>query len=120
MADPIRTHYFTEAGTRYIVELRDVYDVAGSTVASAFGLTRASDNFAPAEDDVGMSVSQGLENGKLVKVRVSYRTSAGRTKSARLVCPISRLDTAMRAVKTKTYKNGNVVGAGIPRRRKLR
>jgi hypothetical protein len=120
MADPIRTHFFTDNGTRYILELRDVYDVAGSNVGGAFGLTRAADTFEPDEDDVGMSVSEGLENGKLARIRVSYRTSTGRTKSARLVCPTSRLDTAIRAVKTKTYKNGNVVGAGIPRRRKLR
>jgi hypothetical protein len=120
MTAPIRTRTFTENGTRYVLELRDVYDVAGSTVASAFGLTRAADNFEPEENDVGLSVSQGLENGKLAKIRVSYRTASGKTRSARLVCPTSRIDTAIRAVKIKTYKNGNVVGAGIPRRRELR
>jgi hypothetical protein len=87
MADPIRTHYFTDNGTRYILELRDVYDVAGSNVGGAFGLTRAADSFEPAENDVGMSVSEGMENGKLARIRVSYRTSTGRTNDSSLTHP---------------------------------
>lgn len=119
MADPLQTHYFTEGGIRYILELRDVYEVAGSTVGSAMGLTRASDAFEPDENDVGLEVSEGLRTGKLARIRISYRLSSGKTRSAKLICPIGRVGTAIRALKTKTYKNGNVVGAGMPRRRRL-
>lgn len=119
---PLHPHYFTEGGIRYILELPDVYGNSGSTIGQAFGITRAQDTdsapFEPAENDVGLSVSDGMKNGKLVRIRISYLDNTTR-RTARVICPASRVDTGIRTVKAKTYKNGKVLGAGIPRRRKL-
>ena len=119
---PLVTHFFTEGSTRFILELHDVYASNGSTIASAMGITRAPSNFEPDEDDVGLRVSDGLRTGRLIRLRLSYRTVVdGRniTKSARIICPTSKVDTALFSLKNKTYKTFNIVGAGIPRRRRL-
>ncbi|MDT3674948.1 hypothetical protein [Microcystis wesenbergii] len=41
------------------------------------------------------------------------------TKSARIICPTSKVDTAFSSLKGKNYKGNNITGAGIPRRRRL-
>lgn len=120
--DPLVTHYFTEGPIRYILELPDVYASTGNTIGSAMNITKAPANFEPDDDDVGMSVSEGLRTGKLVRLRLSYRTVVnGRniTKSARIICPTSKVNTALPSLRSKTYKSFNIVGAGIPRRRRL-
>lgn len=119
---PLVPHYYNEGSTRYILSLPDVYASEGSTIASALGLTKAPDNFEPDEDDVGLSVSEGLRTAKLVRLRISYRDTAGGrtvTKSSRIVCPAAKVNTAIAAIKTKTYKGKNITGAGVPRRRRL-
>ncbi|NCR56558.1 MAG: hypothetical protein GPJ01_01565 [Microcystis aeruginosa LL13-06] len=86
------------------------------------GISRAPSNFEPTENDVVMRVSDGLRTGRLIRVRLSYQTLVdGRniTKSARIVCPSSKVDTALVSLKSKTYKTFNIVGSGIPRRRRL-
>jgi hypothetical protein len=120
--DPLVTHFFSEGSKRFILELPDTYASTGNTIGSAMGITKAPANFEPDEDDIGLSVSEGLKTGRLVRLRVSYRTVvSGRnvTKSARIICPTSKVDTALPSLKSKTYKTFNIVGAGIPRRRRL-
>lgn len=120
--DPLVPHFFSEGSNRYILELPDTYASTGSNIGSAMGITKAPANFEPDEDDFGLSVSEGLKTGRLVRLRISYRqTVAGRniTKSARIICPTSKVDTALPSLKTKTFKGFNIVGAGIPRRRRL-
>lgn len=119
---PLVPHYYNEGQTRYILSLPDVYASEGSTIASALGLTKAPANFEPDDDDVGLSVSEGLRTAKLVRLRISYRDTVGGrtvTKSSRIVCPVQRVDTAIASLKTKNYKGKNVTGAGVPRRRRL-
>ncbi|REJ50676.1 MAG: hypothetical protein DWQ51_14920 [Microcystis wesenbergii TW10] len=116
-------HTFTEGSIRYLLDLPDVYDSDNSTIASALGLTRQNPStFEAEDDDVWMPVSEGLKAGKLIRVRLSYRaTVSGRTvtKSARIICPTSKVDTAFSSLKGKNYKGNNITGAGIPRRRRL-
>lgn len=116
-------HTFTEGSIRYLLDLPDVYDSDNSTIASAVGLTRQNPStFEAEDDDVWMPVSEGLKAGKLIRVRLSYRaTVSGRTvtKSARIICPTSKVDTAFSSLKGKNYKGNNITGAGIPRRRRL-
>ncbi|MFM2026916.1 MAG: hypothetical protein RLZZ339_1633 [Cyanobacteriota bacterium] len=116
-------HTFTEGSIRYLLDLPDVYDSDNSTIASALGLTRQNPStFEADDDDVWMPVSEGLKAGKLIRVRLSYRdTVNGKTvtKSARIICPTSKVDTAFSSLKGKNYKGNNITGAGIPRRRRL-
>lgn len=116
-------HTFTEGSIRYLLDLPDVYDSDNSTIASALGLTRQNPStFEAEDDDVWMPVSEGLKAGKLIRVRLSYRaTVSGKTvtKSARIICPTSKVDTAFSSLKGKNYKGNNITGAGIPRRRRL-
>lgn len=116
-------HTFTEGSIRYLLDLPDVYDTDNSTIASAVGLTRQNPStFEAEDDDVWMPVSEGLKAGKLIRVRLSYRaTVSGKTvtKSARIICPTSKVDTAFSSLKGKNYKGNNITGAGIPRRRRL-
>lgn len=116
-------HTFTEGSIRYLLDLPDVYDSDNSTIASALGLTRQNPStFEADDDDVWLPVSEGLKAGKLIRVRLSYRaTVSGRTvtKSARIICPTSKVDTAFSSLKGKNYKGNNITGAGIPRRRRL-
>lgn len=120
---PLVPHYYTEGSIRYILSLPDVYASDGSNIASVLGLTRVNPlNFEPEDGDAGLSVSEGLRLGKLIRLRISYRDTVGGktvTKSARVVCPTSKVDTAMAALLGKTYKGNNITGAGIPRRRRL-
>ena len=119
---PLVPHYYTENSIRFILSLPDVYDSEGSTIAGSLGFTKAPDNFEPDENDVGLSVSDGLRTGKLIRLRLSYRdTVNGRTitKSARIVCPASKVNTAISALRSKQYKGNNITGAGVPRRRRL-
>ena len=119
---PTVPHYYTEGSTRFILSLPDVYAAEGSTIASALGITKAPANFEPDEDDIGLLVSDALRTGKLIRLRISYRvTVSGRnlTKSAKIVCPASKVDTAISALKAKNYKGNNITGAGVPRRRRL-
>ena len=120
--DPLVTHYFTDGSIRYILQLPDVYASTGSTIGAAMGITKAPTSFEPDDNDVGLLVSEGLKNGRLIRLRLSYRqTVNGRniTKSARIICPTSKVDTALPSLKNKTYKSFNITGAGIPRRRRL-
>jgi len=116
-------HTFTEGSIRYLLDLPDVYDSDNSTIASALGFTRQNPStFEAEDDDVWLPVSEGLKAGKLIRVRLSYRaTVSGRTvtKSARIICPTSKVDTAFSSLKGKNYKGNNITGAGIPRRRRL-
>jgi len=116
-------HTFQEGSITYILKLPDVYASDNSTIASALGLTRKDPkDFEPGDDDVWMPVSEGLKTGKLIRIRLSYRfakTGKTVTKSARVVCPTSKVDTAMAGLLGKTYKGNNVTSAGIPRRRRL-
>jgi hypothetical protein len=119
---PLVTHHFTEGSARFLLELPDVYTTNGSTIGSAMGISRAANNFEPTDNDIAMRVSDGLRTGRLIRLRLSYRTVVdGRdiTKSARIVCPTSKVDTALLSLKSKTYKTFNITGAGIPRRRRL-
>jgi hypothetical protein len=119
---PLATHFFTEGSIRFLLELPDVYASTGSTIGSAMGITKAPSNFEPDDDDIGLRVSDALRTGRLIRLRLSYRTVVdGRniTKSARIICPTFKVDTALPSLKNKTYKTFNVTGAGIPRRRRL-
>lgn len=114
-------HYYTEGSIRYVLSLPDVYQGEQSTIASALGITRP-ENYEPDDDDVGLSVSEGLRAGKLIRLRISYRdVVSGRnvTKSAKIICPVNKVDTAIPALRSKEYKGKNITGAGIPRRRRL-
>lgn len=115
-------HTFTEGSITYILRLPDVYASDNSTIASALGLTRKEPtSFEPGENDAYLPVGQGLKTGKLIKIRLSYRVtenSKTKTKSTRVVCPLSKVDTALAALLGKTYKGNNITGAGIPRRRR--
>ena len=115
-------HTFNEGSIRYILSLPDVYAEQNSTIASALGLSRQTPStFEAEDDDVGLPVAEGLKTGKLIRLRISYRATVNSrlvTKSSRIICPTSKVDTALPALKGKTYKGNNITGAGIPRRRR--
>ncbi|MGV2389705.1 MAG UNVERIFIED_CONTAM: hypothetical protein LVR29_19940 [Microcystis novacekii LVE1205-3] len=120
--DPLVTHYFTDGGIRYILQLPDVYASTGRTIGAAMGITKASTTFESGDDDVGLLVSEGLKTGKLVRLRLSYRrvvNGRNTTRSARIICPTSKVNTALPSLKSKTYRTFNITGAGMPRRRRL-
>ena len=92
---PLVPHYYTDGSIRYVLSLPDVYEGEQSTIASALGITRP-ENFEPDDDDVGLSVSEGLRTGKLIRLRLSYRDVInGRnvTKSTKIICPTNKVDT---------------------------
>jgi hypothetical protein len=107
------------SNTRFIINLPDVYLGQSSTFGAVFGLTKLADNFVPDEDDAGITVSEGLKTGKLVRVRLSYKDGT-KFKSARVVCPTARLEAALQSASTRKYKGKDIISAGIPRRRRLR
>ena len=115
-------HTFNEESIRYLIDLPDVYASDNSTIATVLGLTRQNPaTFEPEDDDVWLPVSEGMKTGKLVRLRISYRATVSgrtRTKSARIICPRSKVNTAISGLKGKTYQGNNITGAGIPRRRR--
>lgn len=111
-------HYFTEGSTRFILSLPDVYGGNGYTIGQALGITKAPDGFVADDDDAGLSVSEGLRTGKLVRLRLSYREGS-RSKSTKIVCPTGKVSTAINSIQGKTYDSKKVISAGIPRRRRL-
>lgn len=116
-------HTFNEGSIRYLLDLPDVYASDNSTIATALGLSRKDPKtFEPEDDDVWLPVSEGMKTGKLIRLRISYRDTVNSrivTKSARIICPTSKVNTAISGLKGKTYRGKNITGAGIPRRRRI-
>jgi hypothetical protein len=119
----LRPHVF-KIGTRtFKIKLPDVYDTTGYSVGKAFGLKKVTtDQAAENRDAFSLTVSSGLLQGLLVRVRVGYIIGSGPTakrRSARLVCPISEVSNGISDVLVEKYANVEVATAGIPRRRRL-
>jgi hypothetical protein len=119
----LRPHKFTIGTRDYFLRLPDVYDNgADFTVGSAFGISKVEGDVEIKEEDERITVSDGLKNGRLVRIRVSYKeTVAGviRTKSARLVCPINKAGAGLVAAESKKIHGKEISTVGIPRRRRL-
>lgn len=119
----LRPHVFTVGAKKYFIRLPDVYDNgADYTVGSAFGISKLTGDIEVSDDDDRMEVSDGLKNGKLIRVRISYKKTVNgvtRTKTARLVCPINKAAAGIAAVQAKKYAGVDVTTSGIPRRRRL-
>lgn len=119
----LKPHKF-KVGTRtYYVKLPDVYNNASHTIGNAFGLTLVTaDSAVEDEDGEGISVSEGLLTGKLIRIRLSYIVGTGLTakrRTARVVCPIGEASKGVVKVLSEKYKGIEVSSAGIPRRRRL-
>jgi hypothetical protein len=119
----LRPHKFTENGRVYYIKLPDVYDNSSHTIGKAFGLTKVTADAANEDEDgEGMSVSEGLLTGKLVRIRLSYIVGTGATakrRSARVICPINKASKGIVKVLSEKYKDIEILSAGIPRRRRL-
>lgn len=115
----LKAHSFTVGSTKFIIKLPDVYDAAGYSIGAAFGITKLADGYVTDDDDASMTVSEGLKTGKMIRLRLSYKGTDNKTKTARVVCPTAKVDTGLNAVVSKTYKTRDITSAGIPRRRRL-
>ncbi|NJO98672.1 MAG: hypothetical protein HC764_23940 [Pleurocapsa sp. CRU_1_2] len=119
----LRPHKFIDGTKTYYVKLPDVYDNASHTIGNAFGLKLVTaDTASEDEDGDGITVSEGLLTGKLIRVRLSYIVGTGLTakrRTARVVCPIGVASKAIVKVLSEKYKGIEISSAGIPRRRRL-
>jgi hypothetical protein len=119
----LKPHKFTANARTYYVKLPDVYDNASYTIGKAFGLTKVTADAAVEDDDgEGISVSEGLMTGKLVRIRLSYIVGTGATakrRTAKVVCPIGTASKGIVKVLSEQYKGIEIASAGIPRRRRL-
>lgn len=94
--------------------LPDLYEGVGT----ALGITKITNDEAGTIKNT-ISVSEGLKAGQIVRLRLSVREALGKTKSARVLCSITEVRTAVANVVGKTYRGNQVRSAGIPRRRRL-
>ncbi|WP_157072168.1 hypothetical protein [Picosynechococcus sp. PCC 73109] len=95
--------------------LPDVYDGIGSAV----GITEITPEQA-ADITNSMGVSEGLKDGQLVRLRLTVRdATTGRSKSARVLCSVTEVRTAISRLPGLTYRGNAVRSAGVPRRRRL-
>jgi hypothetical protein len=113
-------HKFTMGTQQFAVKLADVYEGNGSNIGTAVGLDRVTTGNELDDDVTEISISDGLKNGKLARLRLSIKNgTTGRVTSARIVCPIDKIARAKGNLLDKTYLNRNITSAGIPRRRRL-
>jgi hypothetical protein len=102
-------------GANAKIWLPDVYDGVGT----ALGITEMTPEEAASIQD-SISLSEGLKNGQLIRLRLTVRdATTGKSKSARVVCSITEVRTAIANVVGKTYRGNLVRSAGTPRRRRL-
>lgn len=116
-------HTFKIGIKEYLIALPDYYDGNGgggvSNIGSAMGISKIfpETEIDPDKYDT-VTVSDGLKNGVLVRLRISYDDGT-KNKSARIICPVDKAKVAICALLGKIYKGKIVVSAGIPRRRRL-
>ena len=119
----LRPHVFKIGTKTYKIKLPDVYDADGYTIGRAFGLRKVTADAAAEDVDAdSLTVSAGLQSGKLVRVRIGYVVGIGATakrRSAKLICPINKLSSGIVDVLAEKYNGIEVSTAGIPRRRRL-
>lgn len=118
----LKPHKFTRGNITYLIKLPDVYDKGSEyDIGSAMGISALGDDYEVSADDVTLEISQGMKAGILMRMRVTYQdtTNNGKTKSAKVVCPVEKAATAITTLLSKKYDSGNVTGAGVPRRRRL-
>lgn len=107
-------HKFTLDSKQYVVLLPDVYEGIGQAVGlSKVGATESID------DAIRIGLADGLRYGQLFRLRVTYRGTTGKSKSARIVCPADKAKTAIGTLIGKSYSGSTIRGAGVPRRRRL-
>lgn len=118
----LKAHKFTRNGITYFIKLPDVYDNGAEyTIGSAMGISKLTGNEEITANDISLEVGDGIKNGQLVRMRVSYddATDSGKSKTAKIICPIDKAAAAVVAVLAKNYKGSDIKSAGIPRRRRL-
>jgi len=114
-------HKFTIGTQTFAVKVADVYESNGSNIGSAVGLDKVGVGNELPDDVTEISISDGLKNGKLARLRLSVKNgTTGKVKSARIVCPINKIAMAKGNLLDKTYLGENITSAGVPRRRQLR
>ena len=118
----LKAHKFTKGSITYFIKLRDVYDNGTDyTIGSAMGITKLGDNEEITADDVSLEVGDGIKNGQLARLRLSYddTTDNNKSKTASIICPIDKAASAVVALLSKTYKGSDIKSAAVPRRRRL-
>ena len=118
----LKPHKFTSNGTTYFIKLPDVYDNGGEyNIGSAMGISKLGANEEITANDISLEVGDGIKNGQLIRLRLSYNDSTdnNKSKTAKVVCPIDKASSAIVALLAKNYKGSDVKGAAVPRRRRL-
>ncbi|WP_013324084.1 hypothetical protein [Gloeothece verrucosa] len=114
--DPIVGHTFTVGSQKYLIDLRDVYDRAGYTVGSAFGISKLTENYTPGDSDDTITVAEGKARGLLMTIAISHKGTTGRSKVSKLTVPVAKVPTGLVAAKGKSHNSRKVISARIPRR----
>lgn len=118
----LEPHKFTVRGKDYFVRLPDVYDNgADYTIGSALKISKLADNATIPDNADTIEVGDGIKNGQLIRLRLSYKdvTDNNKSKSASIICPIDQASTAKAGLMARKYKGSKVTSAAVPRRRRL-
>ena len=118
----LKAHKFKKGNITYFIKLPDVYDNgAAYNIGSAMGISKLAGTEEITADDVSLEVGDGLKNGQLARLRVSYKDTSdnNKSKSASVICPIDKAAGAVVALLAKKYKNSDIKSAAVPRRRRL-
>lgn len=118
----LKAHKFKKGNITYFIKLPDVYDNGAEyNIGSAMGITKLNGTEEITAEDVSLEVGDGIKNGQLVRLRLSYEdtTDNNRRKTANVICPIDKAAGAVVALLAKTYKSSDVKSAAVPRRRRL-
>lgn len=85
-----------------------------ASIDTQLGVTEATQNEIAVEGD-GTSVSSLLGSGYFVRL-VIYFKQGTTNRTARILCPINRVNTFRKYIAGKSYKSGTVKKAGQPRK----
>jgi hypothetical protein len=115
---PKVAHQVDTSGTgKLIMSLPDnVYD---GTIGPIVGITKLTGT-PPAGSFSETSVA-GVRKGLLGSLKISYRVGTStKSKTARLLCSLEKLDTCTTELPGKSFKTGTITSARFPVRRRLR
>lgn len=116
---PRATHKIDVGGTDVLVKLPDVYSATGSDVGQYVGVTKVVSGTTLSTGAQNGSVSNLLLNGQIARVRISYRNSAGKYRTADLICDLDKYKTAIGTLPGKNYRGFKIIDAFIARRRRV-
>jgi hypothetical protein len=113
MAKLPRATYTLKVGTSTVaVKLPDAYD----GIASVVGLTKVTTVAADASHG---DVSHLLRDAQIARVRISYRNTAGKYRTADIICDLDNYKSALGTLPGKPYRGSTIIDAFVPRRRRL-